>query len=283
MKQPERTFERELDRLTLALSRHFTDIYTASVRWSRYQHEGGNIVVEVAFGAFLPDVQQFARRFEHSPGLPDALELLEIMVDDYEFLDAPVWNEDGTLNVGLGGSSVRHGFRSGDPSRAQIEKNGIEDVRDREVVLLQYRNSLAQSIKAIRVALPDWGDVQKTGLTSKTIRAPEAPPLIPLRDRFRSPQQFERFIALLVERRIVDVDGAFLAGHGQKSRLWGAYEGASENRTLKIAIGTDAEIVATLNDAFPSLTLSAARPQDLRGTKAHAAMRAAFQVARFPP
>lgn len=103
-----------------------------------------------------------------------------------------------------------------------------------------------------------------------------------LKDRFRSTEQFNRFLALLMEHRIVDAGGAFLPGHGQKSRLWGAYEGVSENPSAMFSIGTDAEVVVTLNTAFPSLHLSPSRPQDLRGTNGHTAMRSAFKGASLP-
>jgi hypothetical protein len=104
----------------------------------------------------------------------------------------------------------------------------------------------------------------------------------PLRERFPKPEQYARFIQLLQEHEIVDAGGAFIQGHGQKGRLYGAYYGASENPALRFSIGPLPEIVATLNIAFPTLQLSAARPQDLRGTKGNDAMRSTFKAAAFP-
>jgi hypothetical protein len=104
----------------------------------------------------------------------------------------------------------------------------------------------------------------------------------PLKERFPKPEQYARFIQLLQEHEIVDAGGAFIQGHGQKGRLYGAYHGASENPALRFSIGPLPEIVATLNIAFPTLQLSAARPQDLRGTKGNDAMRSKFKAAAFP-
>lgn len=120
------------------------------------------------------------------------------------------------------------------------------------------------------------------GIWKSTTKPMESEAPKPLKDRFRSADQYRRFMDLLAEHRIVDAGGSFLSGHGQKSRLWGAYEGASENPSALFSIGTDAEIVATLNAAFPSLRLSASRPQDLRGTKGHTTMRSLFKVATLP-
>lgn len=104
----------------------------------------------------------------------------------------------------------------------------------------------------------------------------------PLRERFPKPEQYARFIELLQEHEIVDAGGAFIQGHSQKGRLYGAYQGASENPALRFSIGPLPEIVATLNIAFPTLQLSAARPQDLQGTKGNEAMRSKFKAAAFP-
>lgn len=103
----------------------------------------------------------------------------------------------------------------------------------------------------------------------------------PLKGRFPSAEQYTRFIELLQEFEIISADGAFIHGHGRKSRLWGACRGASENSALLFSIDSDPEIVATLNDAFPDLKLSQARPQDLRGTKGYNEMRLAFRGASF--
>jgi hypothetical protein len=104
----------------------------------------------------------------------------------------------------------------------------------------------------------------------------------PLKERFPKPEQFARFIELLQEHEIVDAGGEFIPGHGRKSTLFGAYQGASENPALRFSIGPLPEIVATLNDAFSNLELSAAKPQDLHGTKGHTKMRKAFKEALFP-
>ena len=104
----------------------------------------------------------------------------------------------------------------------------------------------------------------------------------PLKERFPKPEQYARFIELLQEHEIVDSGGAFVPGHDHKSRLLGAYEGASENPSLRFSTGSDAEIVATLNNAFPTLRLSSARPQDLRGTGGNVELRLAFKTAVFP-
>ena len=104
----------------------------------------------------------------------------------------------------------------------------------------------------------------------------------PLKERFPKPEQFARFMELLQEHEIVDAGGAFIHGHGRKSRLFGAYQGASENPALRFSIGSLPEIVATLNDAFSNLRLSAGKPQDLHGTKGHTKMRKAFKEALFP-
>ena len=104
----------------------------------------------------------------------------------------------------------------------------------------------------------------------------------PLKDRFPKPEQYVRFIELLQEHEIVDVGGTFIHGHGRKSRLFGAYQGASENPALRFSTGSLSEIVATLNGAFSNLELSAAKPQDLHGTKGHTKMRKAFSEAVFP-
>ncbi|MBZ0205921.1 MAG: hypothetical protein K8H89_06315 [Flavobacteriales bacterium] len=104
----------------------------------------------------------------------------------------------------------------------------------------------------------------------------------PLKERFPKPEQYARFIELLQEHEIVDAGGAFIHGHGRKSRLFGAYQGASENPALRFSTGSLHEIVATLNGAFSNLKLSAGKPQDLHGTKGHTKMRKAFKEALFP-
>lgn len=104
----------------------------------------------------------------------------------------------------------------------------------------------------------------------------------PLKERFPKPEQYARFIQLLQEHEIVDAGEAFIQGHGQKGRLYGAYHGASENPALRFSIGPLPEIVETLNNAFSTLRLSTARPQDLRGTKGNEEMRSVFKAAVFP-
>lgn len=125
-----------------------------------------------------------------------------------------------------------------------------------------------------------WMEERRKAVAKAKQRHMAAPK--PLKERFPKPEQYARFIELLQEQEIVDAGGAFIEGHGQKSRLYGAYQGASENPALRFSTGPLPEIVATLNNAFPTLRLSAARPQDLRGTKGNEAMRSMFKTAVFP-
>jgi len=125
-----------------------------------------------------------------------------------------------------------------------------------------------------------WMEERRKAALKAKQREKDAPK--PLKERFRTPGQYARFIELLQEHKIVDAGGAFIRGHGRKSRLFGAYQGASENPALRFSTGSLPEIVATLNDAFRNLELSAAKPQDMIGTKGHTKMRAAFQEATFP-
>jgi hypothetical protein len=132
----------------------------------------------------------------------------------------------------------------------------------------------------LKAEVSAWMEARRKA-TSKSKQQEKDDPK-PLKERFPSPEQFARFMELLQEHEIVDAGGAFIEGHGQKSRLFGAYQGASENPSLRFSTGSDAEIVATLNYAFPTLRLSEARPQDLRGTKGYEAMRPVFKTAVFP-
>lgn len=125
-----------------------------------------------------------------------------------------------------------------------------------------------------------WMEERRKAVAKAKQRHMAAPK--PLKERFPKPEQYARFIELLQEHEIVDAGGAFIKGHGQKSRLYGAYQGASENPTLRFSIGPLPEIVATLNNAFSTLCLSPGRPQDLRDTKGNVAMRSVFKAAVFP-
>jgi hypothetical protein len=141
----------------------------------------------------------------------------------------------------------------------------------------ELKSTVSDDLKAVVVA---WMEERRKAAANVKRQQRDAPK--PLKERFPKPEQFARFIELLQEHEIVDAGGAFIQGHDHKSRLHGAYQGASENPSLRFSTGSDAEIVATLNNAFPTLRLSTARPHDLRGTKGNVAMRSAFKAAVFP-
>ena len=132
----------------------------------------------------------------------------------------------------------------------------------------------------LKAEMSAWMEERRKAVAKAKQPQKDAPK--PLKERFRKPEQYARFIQLLQEHEIVDAGGAFIHGHGRKSRLFGAYQGASENPALRFSTGSLSEIVATLNGAFSNLELSAGKPQDLPGTKGHTKMRKAFKEAVFP-
>lgn len=141
----------------------------------------------------------------------------------------------------------------------------------------ELKSTVADGLKAeVRV----WMEERRKAASKAKQLEKDAPKT--LKERFSKSEHFDRFMELLQKHTIVDAGGAFIPGYGRKSRLFGAYQGASENPALRLSTGSLPEMVATLNDAFSTLRLSKAKPQDLIGTGGYEKMRKAFNVAVFP-
>lgn len=239
-------------------------------------NDAGRQTVEWAkarFDAFHAAFKQFRDRHEKDPSLREALGELLVVVNDYAFQDKPVFREDGSLDDDA--SDVRFGFEGSSlvEDWADLDIDVRAWVNKREVILLAERDRLADTIRAMLRELPARTSAATTRKDAKTAATPRS-----LASKFDAvPGSLDKFMALLRSKGIVDAADQYIPGHGQKSRLLGAYEGAAEN--LKFSTGTLDETVTMLNAAFPNLSLSPARPQDLRGTVGHTMMRAAFKVA----